>query len=320
MINVAEAIQIVKSNSFRGKAITISLSEALNLFLAEDIYAPINVPSFNQSAMDGYAFKFEDVGSELEIVEEIAAGDIRTIIIESGQAVRIFTGAMVPDSCDTVVMQELTKVEGNKLIVKDEGLKLGGNIRKEGHQIKQGDLALAKGTKITPAAIGFLTSLGLIAVEVYQLPKVSVLATGDELVKPGNEIQKGQVYESNTLMLKGALNQFGIEPEIVYLPDNFEKTKAAIKSTLDNSDIVLLSGGISVGDYDFVKPALETNGVEELFYKVMQKPGKPLFFGKKEDKLIFALPGNPAAALNCFYIYVYSTINTFIGIHYIFSY
>ena len=313
MVSVEDAISIIKKNLEIADLTSIMVPDSLNYFLGEDVYAPINVPSFNQSAMDGYAFKFEDVGNELDVVEEIPAGDIRTVEIKNGQAVRIFTGAMVPDSCDTVVMQELTEVNGNKLIVKDSGLKKGGNIRKEGHQITKGDLALEKGSKITPAAIGFLSSLGLTEVKVYKLPMVTVLATGDELVKPGNELQKGQVYESNTLMLKAALKEFGINPLIVKLPDNFEKTKMAVKTAIDDSDIILLSGGISVGDYDYVKPSLDENGVEQLFYKVKQKPGKPLFFGKKEKTLIFALPGNPGASLNCFYVYVSIALNGFIG-------
>ena len=313
MISVREAQHIVKINSSKGSAVRIPIVDAVNLFLAEDIYAPINVPSFNQSAMDGYAFKYADVESKLTVVGEIPAGDVREVAIEKGQAVRIYTGAKVPDSCDTVVMQELTEVEGNQIKVKDVGLKLGGNIRKEGYQIKKEDLSLKKGAKITPAAVGFLTSLGLTKVQVYNKPTVTIIATGDELVKPGNLLQKGQVYESNTLMLKAALKKLNIDPEIIFLPDNFEQTKLAIKTALEISDLILLSGGISVGDYDFVKQSLEENGVEQLFYKVKQKPGKPLFYGKKRDKIIFALPGNPAAALNCFYIYVLYAINQFIG-------
>lgn len=313
MIKVKEAQYIVKSNLLKGAKIKVQLIDALDLFLAEDIYAPINVPSFNQSAMDGYAFKFEDAVKEIEIVEEIPAGDTREIRINKGQAVRIFTGAKVPYGCDTVVMQELTQVNGNRLLVKDDGLKVGGNIRKEGHQIKKGDVALIKGTKINPAVIGFLASLGFAEVEVYSRPQVTILATGNELIKSGEVLKKGQVYESNTIMLQSALNQFGIQPEIVFLLDDLEQTKNAIAQALKSSDLILLSGGISVGDYDFVKPALEDNRVEQLFYKVKQKPGKPLYFGKKDNKRVFALPGNPAAALNCFYIYVVEVINTFLG-------
>lgn len=313
MISVKQAKEILIANCCKSQLIEVSLFDSLNLFLAEDIFAPINVPSFNQSAMDGYAFKFSDIESKITIVDEIAAGDIRDIEIKKGEAVRIFTGAKVPESCDTVVMQELTEVDGCQLSVKDVGLKIGGNIREEGHQINQGDLALEKGTKINPAAIGFLASLGVVSVKVHQKPRVTILTTGNELVKIGNILQKGQVYESNTLMLQSALNNLDIEAETVFLIDDFEETKSAINKALDNSDLLILSGGISVGDYDFVKPALEENEVEQLFYKVKQKPGKPLFFGKKDKKLVFALPGNPAAALNCFYLYVQPAINIQLG-------
>jgi len=309
MITVKEAKEIIVEKVGLNKDVQVQLNQALGNHLAEDIYAPVDVPLFNQSAMDGYAFNFDEKENEITIVDKIPAGDTRKIKTNKGEAVRIFTGSMVPDSCDTVVMQELTEVNENKLLVKDAGLKFGGNIRKKGHQIKKGDLALKKGTKIKPATIGFLASLGINQIKVYQTPKVAVLATGSELVKPGKEVVEGQVYEANTFMLQAVLNSIGIEPQVSLLQDDLETTKNAIKEALDNNDVVLLSGGISVGDYDFVKEALENNGVNQLFYKVKQKPGKPLFFGKKEDKLIFALPGNPGAALNCFYLYVLPAIN-----------
>jgi len=309
MITVSEAKQIISQNVEVNNTIKIPLNEALNCLLAESVYAPICVPFFDQSAMDGYAFKFNEKNELLNIVDEVAAGDTRNINVNKGEAVRIFTGAKVPDSCDAVVMQELTEIVDSKLKVNDGGLKLGGNIRIKGHQIQQGELALEKGAKITPATIGFLASLGIKEVEVYSSPKVVVLTTGSELVKPGTELIEGQVYESNTFMLRAALNDIRIEPEVVLLKDDLETTQKAIEQALQNFDIILLSGGISVGDYDFVKPSLEYNKVEQLFYKVKQKPGKPLFFGKKENKLIFALPGNPAAALSCFYSYVLPAIN-----------
>jgi molybdopterin molybdotransferase len=313
MISVEEAKELVNNNVFPLGVKQVSVVNALDYYLAEAIIAPISVPSFNQSAMDGYAFSFENIDKKLPIVEEVAAGDIREIEINSNEAVRIFTGSNVPSSCDTVVMQELTEIVDGKLIVKDIGLKLGGNIRTKGSQIKEGSIALEKGTQITAAAVGFLSTLGFTTVKVYESPKVTIIATGDELVKPGNKLKVGQIFESNTFMLQAALNKMNINPTIVLVKDSKEATQKAISTALTKSDLLLLSGGISVGDYDFVKEALEINSVEEVFYKVKQKPGKPLYFGKTKSCYVFALPGNPAAALTCFYQYVSVAINKMKG-------
>ncbi len=313
MISVEQAKELVNQNVFPLEIIEISVVDALDFYLADDIVAPISVPSFNQSAMDGYAFSFENIKEQLPIVEEVAAGDVRNIEIKATEAVRIFTGSNVPSSCDTVVMQELTEVVDGKLIVKDEGLKLGGNIRFKSSQIKEGSIALEKGTEINAASVGFLSTLGIIKVKVYQSPRVTIIATGDELIKPGNKLEIGQIYESNTFMLKAALNKMNIEPKIVLVEDNKEATQKAVSSALANNEVLILSGGISVGDYDFVKEALELNNVEEVLYKVKQKPGKPLYFGKTQGCYVFALPGNPAAALTCFYQYVGVAINKMKG-------
>ena len=313
MISVEEAKNLVLCNVDKQKKIQLDIHSALNYFLADDIIARFSVPLFNQSAMDGYAFKFKDANQTLKVVDTIPAGDVRTIEIKDGEAVRIFTGSKVPDSCDTVVMQELTLVELNQLTVKDVGLKLGGNVRKKGNQIKVGDVALKKGTLITPAAIGFLATLGVTEVLVYSLPKICVIATGSELVKLGQPLKEGQIYESNTHLLNAAIQQLGISPIIYVVKDDVIETERLIKEALENNDFLILSGGISVGDYDFVKESLLKNQVKEVFYKIKQKPGKPLFFGKKDNKNVFALPGNPAAALNCFYMYVLPAINISMG-------
>lgn len=313
MISVEQAKELVDQNVFPLPIKEINVIDALDFYLAEEIIAPISVPSFNQSAMDGYAFSYESRKEQLPIVEEVTAGDTREVKIKYSEALRIFTGSNVPESCDTVVMQELTEVVDGKLIVKDKGLKLGGNIRFKGSQIKEGSIALEKGTKINAAAIGFLSTLGMTKVKVHQSPRVVIIATGDELIKPGSKLEVGQIYESNTFMLRSALNKMNIEPEIILVEDNKESTIKAISNELYNSDLLLLSGGISVGDYDFVKEALEFNDVEEVFYKVKQKPGKPLYFGKTNSCYVFALPGNPAAALTCFYQYVSVAINKMKG-------
>ena len=313
MITVEKAKELVNQNVFPLDVVEINVVDALGCYLSEDIVAPIAVPSFNQSAMDGYAFSFASRNKNLPIVEEIAAGDTRKLELKSTEAVRIFTGSHVPVSCDTVVMQELTEIVEGKLIVKDIGLKRGGNIRFKGSQIEKGSVALEKGTEINAASIGFLATLGITKVKVYQSPKVTIIATGDELVKPGNQLEVGQIFESNTFMLKAAFTKMNILPKIILVEDKMDSTQKAVSEALANNELLILSGGISVGDYDFVKEALEINGVEKVFYKVKQKPGKPLYFGKTNKSIVFALPGNPAAALTCFYQYVSAAIHLMKG-------
>jgi molybdopterin molybdotransferase len=313
MITVEQAKDLVNKNVSQLEIIELNVSKSQGFYLAKDVIAPVSIPLFNQSAMDGYAFKFEDIDKLLNIVDEIPAGDKRTVNIKKTEAVRIFTGSKVPTSCDTVVMQELVEIQNGKLIIKDEGLKLGGNIRTKGNQITKGSVALKKGATINAGAVGFLSTLGLTSVKVHKLPKTAIIATGSELIKPGNQLEDGQIYESNTLMLEAALNKNGIKPSIHVIEDNKEATQKMIAEALNTNDLVLISGGISVGDYDFVKEALENNGVQEVFYKIKQKPGKPLYFGKTASSYVFALPGNPAAALSCFYEYVLLATNLMTG-------
>jgi molybdopterin molybdotransferase len=188
------------------------------------------------------------------------------------------------------------------------------NVRAKGEQIKKDELVLDKNTLITPAAIGFLACLGITEIVVFAKPKVAIVVTGNELVSAGKKLPKGKIYESNAVMLKSALSDLGIQKvKKIRVRDNFKDTKKVLKECLANFDVVLVSGGISVGDYDFVKEALLRNGVKELFYKINQKPGKPLFFGKKNQTIVFALPGNPASALTCFFVYVYPALKISMG-------
>ena len=193
MISVSEAQQLIIKHTSTSKTTIITLKDALNYVLAEDITAPIPIPPFNQSAVDGYAFCFNTNNNSYTIADEIPAGDTRKIDINANEAARIFTGSKVPENCDTVIMQEFTKVENNQLFVYDDNLKTGGNIRTKGYQIKQGDTALSKETVLNPAAIGFLATLGITEVSVFTLPKVSILITGNELVAPGEKLDEGQI-------------------------------------------------------------------------------------------------------------------------------
>jgi molybdopterin molybdotransferase len=303
VISVTDALHSISSQELYPREEQCSVVEALGATLSKDVYSPIDMPPFRQSAMDGYALKHSN-DRTYRLVDESQAGNDASPKLNLSDAVRIFTGALVPDDADTVVMQEHVQANGNEVSVQTMP-KPFSNIREKGEQINEGGLALVKGMQINAAAVGFLSALGLEEVSVYQKPKVGILITGNELQSVGTSLKKGCVYESNSSMLKSALRQAGVsEVETVSVLDDLQSTKDAVKNLLNKSDILLVSGGISVGDYDFVKEALIHNKVEELFYKVNQKPGKPLWFGKKASKFVFALPGNPASVLTCFYIYV----------------
>ena len=307
MISVSEAKKIISENVSNLPPVDFRLQQAAGLVLAEDVYASIDIPAFPQSSMDGYAFSFDDwqKNKKLKIVGQVAAGNNEVFTLAQGNAVRIFTGAAVPLGADTVVMQEKIKIENDFLFIDDENLQAGNNVRPKGSEIKARTLALQKKTVLTPAAIGFLAGIGIADVKVYPNPSVSIIITGNELQQPGETLQHGQVYESNSFALKAALQQLHINnAEVYYAIDKPEAVIDTLKKALHQSDVVLLTGGISVGDYDFVLQATNECDVEKLFHKVKQRPGKPLYFGKKGDKLVFGLPGNPSSVLTCFYQYV----------------
>jgi molybdopterin molybdotransferase len=312
MIPVSEALAIIEANTSKMPTKKIKVSKSLGFVLAEVVFSPINMPPFRQSAMDGYAF-LHNGSNDFEVVSTIQAGNFSKIKIKENQAVRIFTGAHVPNETDTVVMQEHTN-EKDKTLKIDKMPSRFANVRNVGEQIKQNELALDQNTLINPASIGFLTSLGITEICVYAKPKVAIIVTGNELVGAGKRLPKGKIYESNSVMLEAILQQNGIpKVKIFRTRDTLLATKRVIKKALETYDMVLVSGGISVGDYDFVREASLQNGVQELFYKINQKPGKPLFFGKKENKLVFALPGNPASSLTCFYVYAIPALKKSMG-------
>ena len=307
MISVTEAKKIISENVSSLEPVTLSLQESAGLILAEDVYASIDIPAFPQSSMDGYAFSFEGwkKHKKLKIAGEVAAGNNKTFTIEPENTVRIFTGAAVPEGADTVIMQEKVKIENGELKIEDEALQQGTSVRSKGSEIKAGELALGKESVLSPAAIGFLAGIGITEIKVYPNPSITIIITGNELQQPGEPLQHGQVYESNSFALKAVLRQLHVaDLKILYATDKPEVVTGTLKKAFDQADVVLLTGGISVGDYDFVLQAASECGVEKLFHKIKQRPGKPLYFGKKERKLVFGLPGNPSSVLTCFYQYV----------------
>ncbi len=306
MISVLKARELIKLHCQDFGIEQVSLYKALGRFAAEDIIAPIDMPSFAQSAMDGYALRYEDVQKNIPLYNEgeIKAGDTLVSAVDPEHCIQIFTGALIPPGVDTVVMQERVVINERNIQVKDEHLKQGANIRPKGSQSKKGDIILKKGSTLSASACSMLASFGLDRVTVYKKPTIDILVTGDELVRPPEQLKDGKVFESNSFALQNALKDLHFEDiRIRRAIDLEEDTNQKIADGL-KADILLITGGISVGKYDLVQKALEKNGVQQIFHKINQKPGKPLYFGKKDKRLIFGLPGNPGSVMSCFYIYV----------------
>ncbi len=310
MKSVKEAKQIILENAVRLQSIVLNLNEALGYTVSDSIFSPLQMPNFRQSSMDGYAIRFEDMQNTLIVQDELPAGTAKEIKLKEGHAVKVFTGGPIPDDADMVVQKEWVNVCENKISIDTEKInknfiQTGLNIREPGSAIKKNELAIAKDTVLNSFQISLLASLGLTKIAVYKKPNIAIIITGNELVQPGNSLLKGQVYESNSFGLKAALKSVGIESvNIFFAKDNFAETVDCIQHVLAWADMVLLTGGVSVGDYDFVASACASVGIETLFHGVLQKPGKPLFLGKINSRLVFGLPGNPASVLSCFQQYV----------------
>jgi molybdopterin molybdotransferase len=305
MKTVEEAKKLIQDLRIGRRLETILVTEAHGQVLSADVFSPIDMPPFAQSAMDGYALGDGDrlEGSSFMVMGESAAGCTDRFRLNAGECIRIFTGAPVPENAKAVVQQEWVERSGDHIVLQ-KVVPSNMHIRHQGEQMKTGEVAMETGTLLNPAAIGFLQMLGISEVEVFAKPKVSVLVTGNELIAPGKSLKYGQIYESNGQMLLAALNKEGVQAGITRVGDELDLTIASIERLLQENDILIISGGISVGDHDHVGTALQHLGVTEVFYEVAQKPGKPIYFGTKEGKAVFGLPGNPAASLSCFYEYV----------------
>lgn len=317
MVTVEEAKRRVINHTTVLDIETRTVLNAVGFILAADVVAGFSLPSFRQSSMDGYAVLHTDIVKEnvvLPVAGEVKAGKSEKISMKPGTAIRIFTGAPVPEGATAVIMQEHTTVENGNVRIQEYPVAENKNLRNVGQQIREGDIALRAGTFITAGTAGFLTGLNIQKVSVYRKPKIGILVTGDELVKTGEVLSHGQVYESNSAMLVAALKQEGIhEVEIYYSQDNLSATIQSLKKLSESNDVVMATGGVSVGDYDYVGKALEAIGAETVFYKIRQKPGKPLLFAKNPDTDFYALPGNPASSLVCYYEYVLPALRLMSG-------
>ncbi|MFC1717421.1 gephyrin-like molybdotransferase Glp [Candidatus Poribacteria bacterium] len=320
MIDVNDALEAMLAHTPRLPTETLPLSEALHSVTAETIIAHEDNPSFDSSAMDGYGVKVNDVQTasdenpvELKIAGVVKAGQVYKKSLEPGTAVKIFTGAMVPEGVEAVLMREKSSEADGKVLIKSS-VEPGENIRRRGGQFKQGDEALPAGVPITPPVIGLLAALGYAEICVYRKPKVAVVITGDELLEPQDPLEDGKIRDVNTYTIQAALQEMGIKAiSFKRAIDDPENLREAVSQSLSSADILIVSGGISVGDYDFAKDVFEGVGVNEVFWRVAVKPGKPTFFGTKDEKLVFGLPGNPASALVIFYLFVRRAIFSMMG-------
>ena len=286
----------------------LDLRSCLNRYLAEDIYSPINVPSHTNSAMDGYAISGDDLPKKTvqsyPVIGTSYAGRPSSDTHKSGHVTRIMTGAIMPTGTDTVIMQEQIEiVDELNVLIKPEHKK-GQNVRQAGEDIAKGCLVLSKGRQITPADLGILASLGIGELVVYRRPRVAFFSTGDELRSVGEELKEGEIYDSNRYTLFGMLKQQGVEiTDMGVVRDTQESIHNAFVKASESADIVITSGGVSVGDADYIKPTLKALG-DTHFWKVAMKPGRPLTFGtlntSSNTANFFGLPGNPVAVMVTF--------------------
>ena len=319
MIQVQEALdKILSQIQFKGVE-KIPLDQALGRVLAEDVVSRVNNPPLDNSAMDGYALIAQDIQSatpenpvKLEVVEEIAAGYTAKGTLKPGHTMRIMTGAPIPPGADAVLMQEDTQKDGNSILCLDRA-DVEENIRRAGEDVKIGEGVLKKGTTLSPAHIGMMAVVGRSQIAVSQRPTVSILSTGDEILELDETPQGPQIFNSNGHMLAAQIKSAGGIPLYLGIAKDTEKDLMEKFEWALKADIVVSSGGVSVGDYDLVKSSLQKMGQDMLFWKVAMKPGKPLAFGRIGKIPIFGLPGNPVSSFVSFEQFVRPSLRKVLG-------
>lgn len=298
------------------KTEVLPIRDALGRIIAEEIRSKIDVPGHTNSAMDGYAIDGAELPSQGQQAFVVAgtawAGRPYLGNVKSGECIRIMTGAAMPENTDTVIMQEHVQKDGGNILV-DNTNKLGQNVRQAGEDIATGEITLTRGNFISPAELGLLASVGISEVRVLKKIRIAFFSTGDELQPVGSVLEKGQIYDSNRYTLYGMLARLGVEIiDMGVIKDKKDAIKQAFNKAALCADVVITSGGVSVGDADFVKETLESIG-EVNFWKVAMKPGRPLAFGKIKDAWFFGLPGNPVSVMVTFYMFVQPALKKMMG-------
>ena len=295
MLSFEKAFEIVLNSAYLLGTERVALAHAVNRVLAEDVKSDIDMPPFNKSAMDGFACRREDLTNELTIIETIPAGVAPKNVIGQNQCVKIMTGAVVPQGADCVIMVEFTE-NPSENTVRFTGKETAGNICVKAEDIKAGQTVLSKGTLIKPQHLATLAAIGCANPCVAVRPKVGIMATGNELVAPAEKIRPSQIRDSNSFQLAGQVETVGVVTKNYgIVRDTRQAIDTAIKTAIAENDVVLISGGVSVGDFDFVPDILKQNGIELMFEKVAIKPGKPTVFGVSESVFCFGMPGHPVS-------------------------
>ncbi len=303
LISVEEAEKVIAAFPVTIHNATVPLLAAQNRILAQDIVSPFPIPEFDKSAMDGYAYISDDVSPSYKIIEIIAAGMPPKFTITHGQCAKIMTGAMLPAGADRVVKRECTSEENGvmKIVAEDRNR----NIRSKGEDLKAGQLVLTKGMLLQAVQIALLASLGLAEVPTARQPLVGIITTGSELVEPGTHAGPGQIYNSNYYSLAAQVNACGATPLAMgRIADDLEAITALISARLAECDVLILSGGVSAGDFDHVPAAMKKAGVTLHFEKIAVQPGMPTVFGSRNEKIVFGLPGNPVSTFVIFEIFI----------------
>jgi molybdopterin molybdotransferase len=302
LLTIDEALALVLSRVRPLPAEEVPVADAAGRVLAAPALAAVDLPPFHSSAMDGYAVRAGDTPGTLKVVGESAAGHPAAHELAAGEATRISTGAVVPPAADAVVPVERTVGKGGAVEV--EGVAPGQNVRPRGGDVRAGEPVAGAGTLLGPVQVGALAGAGLATVRCARRPRVALLATGTELRAPGEPLAPGEIYESNTAMLAAQVRSANAEPlRIGTVADDEEETRAALERGLA-ADVLVTSGGVSVGEHDLVRSLLSALGAEEVFWRVAVKPGKPVAFATRGETLVFGLPGNPVSSLVGFELFV----------------
>ena len=310
LISIDEALALVQTQPKALKVETLPLAVGVNRYLAKAINSNVDLPSFSQSAVDGYALNssVENLQDTVyDVIGEIKAGSESEHQLQDGQAIRIFTGGKTPEGTTHVARQEIVAVEANQSIRLTEHISAQADIRFVGEEVQCGQQLANVGQRINIGALAALSMAGVQSIDVFQAPKVVVVITGDEVAETPEDLQAGKVFDANGPLLKAWLQDYGIDAEILHIADAAAEVTQCFERLKQQYDLIITTGGVSVGDYDFVRPCAFETGFEQVFWKVKQKPGKPLFFAEYTQQdhncYLLGLPGNPAAVYMCMQVY-----------------